>query len=58
MGTFHLSFLISARLKEQELRDAAERGDIDEVARLIKSGVSVNSVSEGEVYMLYSAVRI
>ena len=28
---------------EQKLRDAAERGDICEVARLIESGVSVNS---------------
>ena len=29
--------------EEQELRDAAYRGDIGEVARLIESGVSVNS---------------
>ena len=29
--------------EEQKLRDAAERGDIGEVARLIESGVSVNS---------------
>ena len=28
---------------ELKLRDAAERGDIGEVARLIESGVSVNS---------------
>ena len=28
---------------EQELRDAAKRGDIGEVARLIESGVSVNA---------------
>ena len=29
------------KLGEQKLRDAAERGDIGEVARLIESGVSV-----------------
>ena len=28
---------------EKKLRDAAERGDIGEVARLIESGVSVNA---------------
>ena len=28
---------------EQELRDAAKRGDVGEVKRLIESGVSVNS---------------
>ena len=34
----------SSNAEEQELRDAAERGDIGEVARLIESGVSVNAV--------------
>ena len=37
---------IAVTLKEQKLRDAAQRGDIREVARLIKSGVSVNSSGE------------
>ena len=31
-------------VEEQKLRDAAKRGDISQVARLIESGVSVNSV--------------
>ena len=34
----------SSYAEEQKLRDAAERGDIGEVARLIESGVSVNAV--------------
>ena len=33
----------SSYAEEQELREAAERGDIGEVARLIESGVSVNA---------------
>ena len=33
----------SSYAEEQKLRDAAERGDIGEVVRLIESGVSVNS---------------
>ena len=45
---------------EQELRDAAERGDIGKVARLIESGVSVNAnhgVSNTctSTFLLYSA---
>lgn len=32
--------------KEQKLRDAAQLGSIRQVARLIKSGVSVNSANE------------
>ena len=34
----------SSYAEKQKLRDAAERGDIGEVARLIESGVSVNAV--------------
>ena len=34
----------SSYAEEQKLRDAAQRGDIGEVARLIESGVSVNAV--------------
>ena len=30
---------------EEELRDAAQRGDVGEVKRLIESGVSVNSAN-------------
>ena len=36
----------SSYAEEQKLRDAAERGDIGEVVRLIESGVSVN-LSDG-----------
>ena len=36
----------SSNADEQKLRDAAERGDIGEVARLIESGVSINSHRE------------
>ena len=47
--------------KEQKLRDAAQRGNIRKVARLIKSGVSVNSSSQVRatyiVIIEYSAVR-
>ena len=46
------------KTSEQELQDAAEGGDIGEVARLMKSGVSVNStnhVSGGCKCILYSA---
>ena len=32
--------------EEQKLRDAAQRGDTGEVARLIESGVSVNSTTK------------
>ena len=35
--------------EEQELRNAAQRGDIGEVARLIESGVSVNAPHVEEV---------
>ena len=33
---------------EEELRDAAQRGDVGEVKRLIESGVCVNSVNSNQ----------
>ena len=44
-ASLRLSPALDGEHSEQKLRDAAERGDIGEVARLIESGVSVNSNS-------------